>query len=148
MTNPWDRAEEALVALEQRTQYDERNRLELLFVHAMKGMAVGVLMAAYGPPDAWLLEFGTHSAFFLWAPALVGGIALMAGLLWNRNILLEAIGMMSLIAWDCLMIYTLGKSGTNPYALGVYAGVAGLMFIHLRTLWRYLRARTEVLHDE
>lgn len=141
MSSPWERAEDALVTLEQRTRYDERNRIELLMVHALKGIGVGYMLARYGPPDAWNLEFGEGSQFFLWAPALFGGLMLMLGLLWGRNILLEAIGMAGLITWDFLMIFTLAKSGLNPYAVVVYAGMAGLMIVHIKTLAKYLRAR-------
>lgn len=147
MTNPWDRAEEALVALEHRTQYDERNRLALLSVHGLKGVGVGVLLYLFGPPEAWVMLYGHETEVFLLLPAMAGGIMLLLGLLLNRNILLEALGMIGLLIWDLLMIWTLSMAGLNPYAVAVYVGMAGLMGIHLMTLVRYLRGRLKEPDD-
>lgn len=141
MTGPWDRAEEALVALEQRTQYDEKNRLELLAVHGLKGLLVGPLLYMFGGPDAWNSTFGPAAIVFLAAPAFFGGLLLLLGLAWKRNIVLEAIGMMGMLVWDALMIYVMLASEAAPYVTVVYASMACLMSIHLRTLFRYLRAR-------
>lgn len=148
MTNPWERAEEALVSLEQRTQYDEKNRLELLSVHALKGLLVGPLILKDGGPDAWNILFGNDTLFFLAAPAFFGGLLLMIGLLWNRNILLEAVGMALMLVWDGLMLYTLGRAGLTTYVLVVYGAMMLLMLVHAKTLFNYIRARWKQAPNE
>lgn len=149
MNDPlFTRAEEALVALEQRTRYDEKNRLELLAVHGFKGLFVGLMVFLYGGPDAWDVLYGPDTSLFLSAPAFFGGLTLLIGLGWNRNILLEAFGMCSLLMWDGLMFYCLARAGQNPYVLGVYGAMALLMLIHLRTLAKYLLARKDALDAE
>lgn len=149
MNTPWDRAEEALVALETRTQYDEKNRLELLAVHGIKGLALGPLLYNFGGPDAWYTVFGHSSIVFLAAPAFFGGLLLLLGLAWNRNIVAEAVGMAGLLLWDGLMIFTMIVGDAAPYVVVVYASMAALMCIHVRTLWRYIRSRWKMgNHDD
>lgn len=147
MHDPFDRAEEALVSLEQRTLYDEKNRLELLGVHGVKGLLLGPLLYNFGGPDAWNLVFGAHAIVWLAAPAFFGGLLLLLGLAWNRNILLEAVGMILLLVWDLLMVYVLANRGQVPYVLVIYGAFAALMCIHLRTLTRYLWIRWKAEHN-
>lgn len=146
MHDPFDRAEEALVSLEQRTLYDEKNRLELLGVHGVKGLLLGPLLYNFGGPDAWNIMFGAQSIIFLAAPAFFGGLLLLLGLAWNRNILLEAIGMILLLVWDLLMLTVLWEAGQVPYVVVIYGAFAALMCIHIKTLARYLWIRWKVSH--
>lgn len=141
MTDPYLRAEEALVSLEQRTQYDEKNRLELLAVHGFKGLAVGMAIHFGGAPPAWNDVYGASTTVFLAAPAFLGGVLLLLGLAWNRNILLEALGMLGLLLWDILMIRVMFTAANSPYVPIIYLAMACLMGIHVRTLLRYLNAR-------
>ena len=149
MNDPWNRAEEALVNLETRTRYDEKNRLELLAVHGVKGLCLGPLIYNFGGPDAWNQVFGAEAIVFLAAPCFFGGLLLLLGLGMNRHILLEGIGMFGLLVWDTLMIYVMVRGDTAPYVTVIYTSMAALMLIHLKTLWRYFiaRWRTHHVHD-
>lgn len=142
MTSPFHRAEKALVSLEQRTKYDERNRLALLAIHGVMGVVVGWLMLAYGTPDAWIQAVGTGRDWLLAGPALLGGTLLLAALyLLKRNLILEAAGMALILAWDLVMVYILQRFGLNPYAVAVYVTMAALMCVHVGTLAAYVWAR-------
>jgi hypothetical protein len=141
MHDPYIRAEEALVSLELRTQYDEKNRLELLSVHGVKGLLLGPLLYFFGGPEAWNILFGREATVFLAAPAFFGGLLLLLGLFWHRNIILEAAGMFGLIIWDGLMVYSMLRAGQNPYTIVVYAAFAALMLVHIKTLVLYILAK-------
>jgi hypothetical protein len=144
----YSRAEEALVSLEYRSRYDEKNRLELLAVHGIKGLALGLLIYHAGAPESWNTEFGAQAAFFLAAPAFFGGLLLLLGLTWNRNIFLEALGMIGLLTWDLLMVYVMVKQAATPYVPVIYLSMAALMLIHVKTLVRYLWSTWKVAHYE
>lgn len=141
MNDPFIRAEEALVSLELRTQYDQQNRLELLTVHGVKGMLLGPLLYFFGGPDAWDLIFGKDATIFLAAPAFFGGMLLLLGLYWHRNVILEAAGMFGLIVWDSLMIYCMARAALNPYVIVIYLAFAALMIVHIKTLCQYILAK-------
>lgn len=140
--DPFHRAEKALLSLEQRSRYDESNRIALLVIHGVMGVVVGFLMMAYGAPDAWRQVVGPDRDWMLALPAAIGGFLLLGGLLvFNRNMLLESIGMTLILIWDCVMVFILQKFGLNPYAVAVYASMAALMGVHVFTLIRYLATR-------
>lgn len=140
--NPFHRAERALMSLEQRTKYDERNRLALLAIHGVMGVVVGWLMLRYGTPDAWIQAAGEGRDWMLATPALLGGSLLLAALyLLKRNLLLEAVGMLLILAWDLVMVVILQRFGLNPYAVAVYVTMAALMCVHVGTLALYVWAR-------
>lgn len=142
MSSPYHRAERALMSLEQRTKYDERNRLTLLGIHGVMGVVVGWLMLAYGTPDAWTEAVGPDRDWMLASPALAGGTLLLAALyLLKRNLLLEAAGMVLILGWDLTMVYILNRFGLNPYAVAVYVTMAALMLVHVGTLAAYVWAR-------
>lgn len=147
MNDPFERAKEALVALEQRTRYDASNRLALLTVHGLIGLVVGMFQWYDGPPLAWTKVFGPDTEVFLAAPAVLGGILLLLGLAWNRNIIFEAVGMVGILTWDGLMIFVLNRAGDTTYAPYVYLGLFSLMSVHVYTLAKYLLAREKALRD-
>ena len=141
-SNPFHRAESALLSLELRTRYDERNRLALLSIHGVMGVVVGWLMLRYGTPDAWAQAVGEGRDWILATPALLGGTLLLAALyLLGRNLLIEAVGMSLILAWDVTMVVILYRFGLNPYAVAVYVTMAALMCIHIGTLALYVWAR-------
>lgn len=145
-TDPYQRAEGALLTLEQRSRYDEKNRLELLAVHGVKGLLLGPLLYGFGGPTSWNVTFGTEALIFLAVPCFFGGLLLLLGLAWDRHILLEGIGMLGLLVWDALMIYVMIAGDAAPYVTVIYASMAALMLIHLKTLGRYLVARRKAGH--
>lgn len=143
--DPYHRAEKALVSLDKRTHYDERNRLALLCVHGVMGVVVGYLMAAYGTPDAWIMRFGPDNDLWLAGPAFCGGLILLSSLfIFDRHLVGEAIGMAMILAWDLGMAYILWDFGLNPYAVAVYVGMGALMCIHVYTLAMYVWYRRGV----
>lgn len=141
----YHRAEKALVSLDKRTHYDERNRLALLCVHGVMGLVVGWLIAAYGAPEAWVNRFGHGTELWLAAPAFWGGLTLLAALfLFDRHLILEAVGMALILVWDLFMAWILFDLGLNPYAVAVYLGLGALMCIHVYTLGMYVWYRRKV----
>lgn len=138
MTDPVDIAHDALERLASRQRYDERNRLALLIVHGVMGVAVGALILIDSPPAAWVDWVGTGREAWLAGPALAGGATLLAGLAAGRHLILEAAGMAGILAWDALMVATFVKGDGPAYPTALYLGLAALMTIHVVTLCLYL----------
>lgn len=146
----YSEAEQALNRLAERAAYDERNRLALLLVHALTGILAGLLITLDREPASWLDLVGPGHAWWLGAPPIVGGILLAAGLAMRRTprigerirLVTEAIGMTGIMAWDAAMIYVIGRAGDAAYPVAVYAGLAGLMSVHMVTLGAYIVRRS------
>lgn len=146
--NPYDVIEDAAVSLGRKSRYDERNRLTLLTIHGLIGLTAGALLTYDGAPMTYQSLVGTevHHMLPLALTALIGGAMLLAGLLFNRNLMLEAIGMAFMLAWDLMMTATFfvgritGES-ENWYPVMIYAGLAAMMTTHLLTLVTYIRRK-------
>lgn len=123
--------------------YDERNRLALLATHGWMALITGLLITAAGAPSPWVEFAGPDLDWALAVPVLVGGSLLLIGLHSGRRLAAEAFGMACLLAWDLVMTALfVGQIQRHEYAvypIAIYGGLAALMSIHLRTLWRYLK---------
>lgn len=139
----YDAAEASLDALASRQLYDEKNRLALLSIHGWMGVLSGFLILRAGSPVAWQLFAGKGSDWMLAFPAFLGGTVLLMGLYLGRRLAAEAVGMALMLCWDLVMTFiftrqALVEQSVTLYPTAVYAGLAALMFVHLRTLVRYL----------
>ena len=163
--DPLDRLEEAaelVTARVQRTQsrqaYEIANRLGLLWVHGLVATLAGIQMMLWGTASQIEQVAGPGARFIMGPVAVVGGIALIGGLLGRpRSIHLEGLGLALIALWDLAMTAglawarvhqnnyrVLGPHEPQPhgyvpgYPIAVYAGLLALLVIHLWTL-RLLR---------
>lgn len=143
-----DRADKALESLALKQRYDERNRVTLLLVHAVGGFFAGLFIITDEPPTAWVDRFGPGEALPLGGPPLVGGLLLAFGLAMRYTsapsawrFVIEAVGMLGILAWSLVMIWVISGSGNAVYPVAVYADLAGLMLVHFATLAAYLWRR-------
>lgn len=146
-----DRLEQIANNLLWRSQYEEENRLELLFVHAFIGIGAGVLMIIDGVPSRVVEIVGAQEAVVYPLAVLpcVGGLTLLFGLLYKRRLLVEWSGMAMIMLWDTLMgsslflVNWLAAMDSSPetvstmYPVAVYMGLAALMRVHLKTLRKF-----------
>lgn len=140
MKDALDRAEESLNRLARRQRYDERNRLALLAVHGYIGIFTGAMIWIGGGPTTWALLVGSDDKdWILGAPAVIGGLTLLVGLYAGRSLMIEAVGMVVMLAWDLTMVYLFVFLSPNKYPTSLYLGLALLMSIHLGTLIAYAR---------
>lgn len=139
-----NKLEKDVVFLEHKNEYLNRNREDLLSTHGWIGVGVGIAIMIWGGPDPfnpiitsdiWKLLFG--------AVPFVGGLLLLSGLWFNRLLLLEAIGMTFLLIWDLWMVagfaIVMIYYGYNTiYPLVLYIGLTRFMYIHLKTLYKFI----------
>ncbi len=150
-------SEDPLARLEQGVQrlapvvdsvaWEQSNRLGLLWVHVMTGLAAGLLILMDGTA-ATLLEIHPSATVVTGVPAIAGGCILAVGLASRpRRVLVEVAGLVVLAVWDATMgigffISALHQPEARWYPFAVYLGFLALIVVHLwtlRTLWRSRR---------
>lgn len=148
--DPLDRIDEGLTRIARRQAYADRNRLTLLAIHGIGGVAITALLFHDGPAPAVADALGDHIDLFNLLPG-IGGALLLAGLLARRFLPLEAPGMGLLLAWDVAMagiFYTTARTSATDgdpatiavtYPVAVYAILGALMVTHLLTLVQLLQ---------
>lgn len=163
--SPFSRLEDAAERVASRAQsttariaYESGNRLGLLWIHGLVGTTAGVQMLLYGTATVIEANVGPWSRYALGLAALIGGVTLLVGLTRvPRSIPLEAVGLSFLAFWDGCMTVGLAwarwhqhdyrvlgmherltEGYVSAYPVSVYAGLFGLLVIHLWTL-RLLR---------
>lgn len=139
-----NKLEQDVVYLENKSEYLNRNREDLLVTHGWIGVGVGTAIIIWGGPD----PFNPILTSALWklllgAVPLLGGVLLLSGLWLNRFLLLEAIGMTFLLIWDLWMVagFTIVMLfyGYNTfYPLVIYGGFSRFMYVHLKTLYKFI----------
>lgn len=148
MNEDLDKVITSIEQLETKNSYNEKNRSQLLVIHAFIGMGVGVCILWLGGPESFSgLVTEPHTKFLLGAVPLVGGAILFLGLVLGRKLVLESLGMTLLLIWDLWMgygfIWALANvGGANPYPLVIYGGFAAFMCVHLGTLYKFIDGKT------
>lgn len=156
----FDRLEAAAETVAQRAEWERSNRVGLLWVHAVVGIVVGIQMLLYGSATTIEAALGLWTRPALAITGLVGGLLLAVGIVRNRTVILEAIGLAVIGAWDlcmaCGFIYARVSAGqfspramfeplpvgyVLPYPISVYLGLAALIAVHLWTLRRFKRGK-------
>lgn len=137
--DPIDRLATFATELALAKKYADRNRSALLAIHGLGGVATTLLMMIHEPYDGTARLLSQWAETFDSLPAL-GGILLLAGLAWNRNLVLEALGMVCLLLWDLGMMRIfqhdlVGGQVSYSYPLAIYGTLAGLMILHLASLF-------------
>lgn len=156
----FERVESAAEALARRVTWEQGNRIGLLRVHAITGIVAGVQILAFGGPTQ--LEHMPGARFAQGMCGLIGGLLLWVSLHRRpRSITGEALGLLVLGLWDLTFVVGLtyarlhstafglgwpwdepppGASGyVPPYPIAVYAGMFGLICIHLYTLRTFVK---------
>lgn len=136
-----------LEVLGRRARYDELNRLALLLVHAIGGLAFGACFIVFGVPASWQTGWSSTDPAQAIATAvpILGGATLAGGLLCGRHLVAEAVGMLVLLGWEAAGVVVvvrwikIAHPGPLQYQVVLYALPAVLMTIHMVTLTRYLR---------
>ncbi|MEU3452194.1 hypothetical protein ABZ671_00925 [Micromonospora sp. NPDC006766] len=136
----------------------EHNRLSLLHLHAAAAAVVAPLFASIGQAGmqgpSWTIIRHIPAAPYSLAVLLgVGGVILGVAT-WFRHRSAEMVGLGLLLAWYVIIAGSFGGAvllwladgsppGPRPpaYPAGVYAHLAVIMAVHLRTLWRMRRPR-------
>lgn len=161
--DPLDRLQDAAEVVVLRAQWEQANRVGLLWIHAILGLTAGTQMILFGSAANIEEVVGLWSRTALGFLGISGGILLALGLLRvPRSITLEAIGLALLGLWDLFMALgmtwarlaagdfhtralnvPLPPPGTYvlPYPISVYAGLFALIVVHLWTLRRLKRGR-------
>ena len=163
----FDRLEHAAEDVARRADWERSNRVGLLWVHAGVGVTAGVQMLAFGSSANIEELIGVWSRAALGALGIVGGVVLALGIQRRyrhraRWLELEAAGLILLGIWDLCMCVGMAVArfqagdfsprglfehlpapGTYvlPYPISVYAGLFGLICVHLWTLRRFKKGR-------
>lgn len=157
----FDRLETAAERVARRAEWEQANRVGLLWVHGLMGLLAGPQMLLWGSASVIENAVGVWARVALAAIGTVGGLFLVVGLRRRpRSIPLEVVGLFSVGTWDLLMaaglliarfqqhdyrLIPLGKPLVTGYVVAypitVYAGLTALVAIHLWTLRRLRKAR-------
>lgn len=163
--DPFDRIETAAERLGRRMHWEQGNRIGLLRLHAAIGILSGSQMLLFGGAGVIEKTLGLWTRPLLGLLGLVGGFVLTFGLLSRpRSIIAEAIGLTMIACWDFLMAFGLAFARVSigdfqilpldqplppptvpyvpPYAISVYAGLFGLVLVHLWTLRKFKKSQT------
>lgn len=152
MNDDLDKVISSIENLEYKSKYNSKNRFQLLFVHSMVGIGAGGLLIVNGYPVTFQgVLSNSYMEFFIGFVPFMGGLFLLIGLLLNRHLLLEAVGMALLLIWDLWMVYCIWWTTENVpntvyYPLFVYGGLAAFMCVHLGTLYKFVDRRAFVGH--
>jgi hypothetical protein len=145
--HPLDRLEEIAIPLAVRQTYDEQNRLALLMIHGLGGLATTFLMFRDHLSVTQQVLMGEWAMPFNVLPGL-GGAILLLGLAWGRRLLLEGVGMAILLAWDFGMVRMFVEASqrfphdhdprtvSTLYPLSIYGQLGMLLAVHAWTLVR------------
>lgn len=173
--DPFSRLETAANAVMERAEagsrriaYERGNRLSLLWIHGIVGSLAGIQQLLYGSATQIETVTGPHARLVMGPLAFVGGVILILGLTRTprRSIPMEAVGLTLIALWDlsmtCGLLYArlhqnefhripfgqpLPQGYVPAYPVAVYAGMFGLLVVHLWTL-RLLRRDKTVLAEE
>lgn len=157
----FDRLEEAAANVAQRAEWEQSNRVGLLWVHGLMGLLAGPQMLLWGSASTIESAVGVWSRVVLAGIGTLGGMFLVAGLRRTpRSIPLEVAGLALVGSWDCLMalglvfarlhqndfrVIPLGEPLTAGYVVAypitVYVGLTALILVHLWTLRRIKKGR-------
>lgn len=142
----FDRLDRNLVLLGKLAAYQDANRGGLLICHSIIALWVSFWWSVpseysfyiftFGPP-AIAIEFANES--LLASVGFTGGFFLIIGMLLNRNIRWEFVGMLMIMSWDVMMAFTFLQAGS--YAVLVYGILGVMMWIHSKTAYRLLTVR-------
>jgi hypothetical protein len=137
----------------------ERNRLALLYVHAISAILVCPLFLSYANATGLQLgswRFANHipgNPYTMAALLGFGGMILLCATI-SRSIKWAMLGLLLIMGWytsTCLSFAVASfaffggaREGNPPgaYAVIVYAHMSAIMFVHLRTMRRMLRSHT------
>lgn len=120
--DPLDRLQGAADAVDRRLRYESANRIGLLRTHAAVGLWAGPLILLFGGAGIIENSIGIWSRPVLALLALFGGGILLIGVTRRpRSIVLEAIGLAILAAWDASMTAALvfARLQQNDFSLNI-----------------------------
>ncbi len=147
--DPLDRLEASIDELEFKEKYASRNRMSLLIVHALVGVAVGATILRFGIPLSFsFLGLTDELRLALGLIPFLGGLILLGGLLFNRLVVAEGTGMTLLLVWDVWMVAGFMEAykimaTPNPYPIFIYVGLSAFMTIHLFTFYVFMKGRLD-----
>lgn len=139
----------------------ERNRLSMLHLHALAAVIIGPLFAAVGKTGmtgaTWAVVRLLPGAPFTLAAVLFTGGLILGVATWFRALRWEMFGLWMLLMWYATVSLSFGAAvllwaghgmpagaaRPSPYAPALYAHFAAVMGVHLRTLRRMIRHRSQ-----
>ncbi len=143
--DPLERLEHGVNAMANQQRWESANRLSLLWVHALVGVAAGFFMMTNGTATSFEVWLGQGEArIATGVTAMAGGVVLGFGLMHRpRNIQAESLGLSILLVWDLAMSAGFLVNLINPphgapapkaYPVAIYGGYFLLLLVHILTL--------------